>query len=212
MEITWLGHACFRLRGREAVVVTDPCPPSTGYKIGRISGHIVTLSHPHPEHSYTQALTGNPRIITGPGEYEIGGVMIVGVATYHDNQKGARLGKNTAYVIEMDDLRICHLGDLGHMPTSAQAEEMTPIDILLVPVGGSSTIDGAAAAAVVSVLEPRLVIPMHYKTPACTASLDPLTPFLKAMGYTTIAPVPKLSVTRHSLPEGTQVVILDHKS
>lgn len=212
MEISWLGHSCFRLRSREATVITDPCPPSLGYNIGRLTGNIVTISHDHDNHNYVKAVGGNPLIIRGPGEYEIGGVAIVGVATYHDNQAGARQGKNTAYIFEMEDLRICHLGDIGHVPTSAQAEGIAPVDILLVPIGGNNTIGAAAAASLVGILEPKVVIPMHYKTPVCTADVAPLSPFLKEMGQPASEPLAKLSVTRHSLPEGTRVVVLDYKS
>lgn len=211
MEITWLGHSCFRIRGREAVVLTDPCDKSSGYSIGRPSANIVTISHHHPSHDNIAAVAGSPRVIDGPGEYEIAHVLITGIRTYHDNQQGARLGKNTAYVIEMDDLRLCHLGDLGHVPTSDQAEEMSGVDILLAPVGGGSTLDATAASATVSLLQPKLIIPMHYRTPATKTPLDPLERFLKEMGAGTPESVPKLSVNRSSLPQETRLAVLDYR-
>lgn len=211
MEISWLGHSCFRLRGREAVVLTDPCHKSIGYSIGRPTADIVTVSHHHPGHDNVAAVAGSPRIIDGPGEYEITNVLITGIRTYHDGQRGARLGRNTAYVIEMDDLRICHLGDLGHVPNSEQAEEMSGVDILLAPMGGGSTLDAAAASETVSLLEPKLVIPMHYQTPAVAVQLDPLDRFLKEMGASGLESVPKLSVNRSSLPQETRVVVLDYR-
>src|SRR3990172_6986696 len=192
MEIVWLGHSCFRLRGREASIVTDPCPPATGYNIGKPSADIVTISHPHEDHNYVKAVAGSPVVIDGPGEYEVHGAFITGVATYHDERRGAVRGGNVAFVLEMEEIRVCHLGDLGHTPTADQVEEMSGVDILLVPVGGRSTIDGAAAAEVVNLLEPRLVIPMHYATAAVTEKLETADRFLKEMGAKSLEPQPKL--------------------
>jgi len=211
MEITWLGHSCFRLRGREATVLTDPCDKSAGYNIGRPTADIVTISHDHSGHNRTAAVAGSPRIVQGPGEFEIAGVLITGILTYHDPRKGTELGKNTAYVIEIDDLRICHLGDLGHVPTPEQAEELSGVDILLAPVGGGSTIDASAAAETVSLLEPKLVIPMHYRTPAAKADLQPVDRFLKEMAAGESERQPKLSVTRSTLPQETNVLVLDYR-
>lgn len=211
MEIIWLGHSCFRIRGREATVVTDPCPPSTGYNIGKPAAAIVTISHDHADHSYVKGVTGSPRLIDGPGEYEVEGVFITGVLTYHDNRRGEVHGNNLAFILEVEDIRVCHLGDLGHTPTAEQVEELSGLDILLTPVGGHTTIDGAAAAEVVSLLEPRLVIPMHYRTPATKPQLDPLDRFLREMGVKSYEPQPKLSASRASLPQETQVVVLDYR-
>ena len=211
MEILWLGHSSFRIRGREATVVTDPCPPASGYNIGKPSADIVTISHPHDNHFYLKAIAGSPRVIQGAGEYEVHGAFITGVATYHDAQKGAARGPNTAYVIEMEDIKVGHLGDLGHTPSAEQAEELTGIDILLIPVGGQTTIDGAKAAEIVSLLEARIVIPMHYATEAFQGKLDPPDRFLKEMGATRLEPQPKLTVTRGTVPTDTQVVLLDYK-
>lgn len=211
MEIVWLGHSCFRIRGREATIVTDPCPPATGYVIGKPTADIVTISHHHSNHDYTKAVAGSPVVLDGPGEYEIHGAFITGVPTYHDDQKGSERGRNLAFIIEIEDIRVCHLGDLGHTPTAEQAEEMTGADVLLVPVGGGTTIDGAKAAEVVSLLEARLVIPMHYRTEALKEALDPPDRFLKEMEVTSIEPLPKLSVSRSSIPSETQVVLLDYR-
>jgi L-ascorbate metabolism protein UlaG (beta-lactamase superfamily) len=131
-------------------VVTDPCPPATGYTIGKPTADIVTVSHGHDEHSYLKAVAGKPVVLDGPGEYEIHGAFITGIGTYHDAELGTERGESIAFIIEMEDIRVCHLGDLGHAPTAAQAEEMTGADVLLVPVGGNTTIDGAKAAEVVS--------------------------------------------------------------
>jgi L-ascorbate metabolism protein UlaG (beta-lactamase superfamily) len=212
VDISWLGHSCFRLRGRDAALVTDPCPKSTGYNISRPSADIVTVSHEHEEHNFVKGVAGTPKVIRSPGEYEIAGVMITGLRTYHDSEHGTRQGKNTVYVIEMDNIRVCHLGDLGHVLSAEKVEEMSGVDILLAPVGGSGTLDAAAAAETVSLLAPRLVIPMHYATEASAAQLEPLDRFLKEMGVDpAISPQARLSVSRGSLPHETQVLVLDYK-
>ena len=133
MEIVWLGHSCFRIRGREATVLLDPCPPTTGYSIGKPTADIVTISHQHDDHTYLKAVAGNPTVLEGPGEYEIHGAFITGISTYHGGDEGAERGASIAFGVEMEDIRVCHLGDLGHSPTAEQAEEMTGADVLLVP-------------------------------------------------------------------------------
>jgi L-ascorbate metabolism protein UlaG (beta-lactamase superfamily) len=209
MEIQWLGHACFRLRSRDTTIVTDPPDKSTGYSLPSLTANIVTVSHQHPGHNAIGACGGKPRVIEGPGEYEVAGVLIAGVRTYHDAKQGEERGRNTAFVIQLEELRICHLGDLGHVPTAQQTEAMSEIDILLIPVGGHSTIDAAAATEVVSLLEPKLVIPMHYRTPAFSGELDPIEPFLKQMGIAEATPQARLQVTPSTLPAQTQVTVLE---
>ena len=215
MEITWLGHSCFRLRSRDSFVVTDPCDKSTGYNIGRPTASVVTISHDHPGHNNIAAVAGSPRVIQGPGEFEISGVLITGIRTYHDDEQGERLGKNVAYVLELDEVRVCHLGDLGHVPTAEQVEELSGVDVLLTPVGGGSTISASAAAETVSLLAPKLVIPMHYQTPASKKKdLESLDRFLKEMGATSALEErqPKLTVTKSTLPQETKVQILDYRT
>ena len=208
MEITWLGYSCFRLKGKNITVITDPYPPGLGYNLDKPSARIVTVSHSHPNHSYTQAIGGDPKVISRPGEYEIGGVLIIGVATFHDAESGSRLGKNNVFVIEIDDINICHLGDLGHPLTTRQVEEIGNIDILLVPVGAGSTINASQAAGIVRNLEPRIVIPMHFKTPELKVEMETAEKFLKEMGITSLTPQAKLNVTKSSLPESTQIILL----
>jgi len=211
MEIVWQGHSCFRIRSREATIVTDPCPPASGYAIGKPTADIVTLSHRHDNHSYLKAVAGNPTVLDSPGEYEISGAFVTGISTYHDDKRGEENGPNMVFIMEMEEIKICHLGDLGHTPTAAQAEEMTGVDILFVPIGGNTTLDGVRAAEVVSLLEARLVVPMHYKTEAFKGELEPPDRFLKEMGVTAHEPQPKISVTKNSLPASTQVVMLDYR-
>jgi len=211
MEITWLGHSCFKLKGKQATVITDPFSPATGYTLGKVTADIVTVSHPHPGHSYVQGVADEPRVLKSPGEYESAGVLTVGVHTYHDNEKGAQRGKNTAFVIDVDDVMICHLGDLGHVLTAEQVAEIDGVDVLLIPVGGVSTIDAVQAAQIVRQLEPKIVIPMHYKTEAEKKDLETADRFLKEMGVKEAIAQPKLSVNKSSLPLTMQVVVLSYK-
>lgn len=211
MDITWLGHSCFRIRGKEATIVTDPCPPSTGYNIGKVTADIVTISHDHENYTYLKAISGKPTIIDQPGEYEISEAFITAVTTYQDASKGAERGKNLSFIIEMEGLRVCHLGNIGHTPTAEQAEEMTGVDVLLIPVGGHDTIDGAAAAEVVSLLEARIVVPMHYKTDALKDGLEPPDRFLKELGVSAGEPQPKLTITYNTVPSETKAILLDYK-
>ncbi len=208
MEISWLGHSCFRIKGNRAVVITDPYPPDLGYSLGKPAADIVTVSHQHPAHSYVQGIGGNPKAITAPGEYEISEVLIIGLATFHDGVGGKQRGKNTLYVIDIDEVTLCHLGDLGHDLSTEQVEKIGNVDVLFVPVGGVSTINAQLAAKVVRQLEPKIVIPMHYKTGALKRALEPVDGFLKEMGVLEVAAKPKLSLQKSNLPLGTQVVLL----
>ncbi len=208
MEITWLGYSCFRLKGKNSTVITDPYPPDLGYSMDKASADIITISHNHPNHSYVQAVSGTPRHIFRPGEYEIGGVLIIGISSYHDDENGAALGKNNVYVIEVDDVTVCHLGDLGHPLSAGQIEELGNIDVLLVPVGGTDTIGASQAAALVRSIEPKIVIPMHYKTLTLNKELETADKFLKEMGLNEVVPQPKIQVAKSTLPLTTQVVVL----
>ena len=210
MDISWSGHSCFRIRGIQATVITDPYSPDLGYSLGKPTAHVVTISHQHPGHAYSQGVGGEPKLIAGPGEYEINGVLIIGMATFHDAVKGRQRGKNTAYLIEVDEVLVCHLGDLGHLPTTEQVEEIDNVDVLLLPVGGASTIDAPMAAEVVRQLEPKVVIPMHYKTGVLERELDPVDRFLKEMGVNEANSQPKLSLTKAKLPASTQIFLLDY--
>jgi L-ascorbate metabolism protein UlaG (beta-lactamase superfamily) len=207
-DIQYLGHACFRLRGREGVLICDPFDQSTGLDLGRPTAHIVTISHHHPDHAYVDGVrpVGElPRtfVVDGPGEYEVRGVLISGVRTYHDKEKGAQLGFNTVYVLHLDEVTFCHLGDLGHELTAEQLDEIGNVDVLFVPVGSGTTIGPAEAASVISQIEPRIVIPMHYANPHLSADyqLAPLEKFLNEMGMKDATPEEKVSVTAASLPK-----------
>jgi L-ascorbate metabolism protein UlaG (beta-lactamase superfamily) len=210
MDISWLGHSCFRIKGVHATVITDPYSPDLGYSLGKSTARIVTVSHQHPGHSYVQGIGGEPKLVAGPGEYEISGVLIIGMATFHDGEEGRKRGKNTAYLMEVDEVSVCHLGDLGHVLTTEQVAEIGNVDVLLLPVGGVSTINASMAAEVVRELEPKAVVPMHYKTEALNRELEPVGRFLKEMGVKEVSSTPKLSFTKANLPISTQVFLLDY--
>jgi L-ascorbate metabolism protein UlaG (beta-lactamase superfamily) len=211
MEITWLGHCCFRIRAKEATIVTDPCDKSTGYSLGRPTADLVTVSSDDPAHNNVAGVAGDPRVIDAPGEFEIAGVSVIGLTTYRDKEKGAASGRNVAYVIDVEELRIVHLGGIGHVPSSEQVEEMGSVDILFVPVGGGTSLDAPPAAEAVNLIEPKLVIPMHFLTDIEKAKLDPIDRFLKEMGSKAAETHAKIAVTRSSLPEEMQVLVLDYK-
>jgi L-ascorbate metabolism protein UlaG (beta-lactamase superfamily) len=208
VDITWLGLSCFRIRGSQAIIITDPFPPGLGYTLGKQTADIVTVSHQHPSHSYDQGISGEHRLLKGPGEYEISGVLILGIAAYHDAVKGQSRGKNTIYLMEIDGVAVCHLGDIGHVLSDEQVEEMGNVDILMLPVGGVSTINAAMAAEIIRKLEPKVVLPMHYKTPKTDRELEPVENFLKEMGLGQIESRPKFSVSKSNLPISTQVILL----
>jgi L-ascorbate metabolism protein UlaG (beta-lactamase superfamily) len=213
LDVTWLGHGCFRLRGRAAAVVTDPYPPAIGLKLSRMDAEVLTVSHDHDNHSYTQVVRDGAYEIHGPGEYEVAGVSVIGVPTYHDAERGKKEGRNTVYLIEIDDVRVCHLGDLGHKLDDTEAEAVASPDVLLVPVGGRTTMNAAQAAEVVRQLEPRYVVPMHYAIPGLKVELDTIDRFLKEMGVTSSEAQPKLSVQKSSVAEyETKVVVLEPKA
>lgn len=209
MEITYLGYSCFRLRSRETTLITDPFPPELGYSLGRPSAQIVTVSHAHPGHSYTKGVGDSPRIVSRPGEYEIAGVFIQGVASFHDGEQGKKRGKNTVFVIQVEGMKLGHLGDIGHLPTGELSAALKGVEVLFLPVGGSTTIDARQAAQLARQLQPRIVIPMHYRTPVYGDELAEVAAFLKEIGLQA-EPRPKLSVTSSSLPPALQVILLDY--
>jgi len=215
MEIRYLGHSSFFLKGKNASVVTDPYNSQmTGLKFPKhIEADIVTISHEHQDHNDTGAVEGSPFIVRGPGEYEIRGVSIIGVGLYHDDNKGEIRGKNTVYRIEIDGLAILHLGDLGHELTSEDIDLLDGIDILMIPVGGTFTIGPSQADHIISEIEPSIVLPMHYQRPSLNGGafkeLLDLSAFLKEIGKESVIPQPKLLITHDKLPPELQVVVLD---
>jgi L-ascorbate metabolism protein UlaG (beta-lactamase superfamily) len=207
MEITWYGRACFRLRGRDATVITDPCPPSTGFVAGKHDVDLLTISHAHPDHVYTRSIRA-ALTLTRPGEYEFRDLLVTGVRSFHDGQGGSARGDNMIFAVEIEGVHVCHLGDLGHLLTDEQLSELGPIDVLLVPVGGHTTLTPAEAAEVVAQVSPKLVIPMHFAVDGGSTDLLTAETFLHEMAAEPIRQ-PKAQVTASSLPDETQVVVLE---
>lgn len=211
MEITWYGHSCFRLTERSlASLVTDPYDSKTiGFDPLKLKADIVTISHDAAGHNHLAAVKGAAHVITGSGEYEIGGVFITGVQTDgHGKYKNGQ-PRNTLYVFDYDGLTVAHLGDLRQVPSQTEVEALGFVNVVLVPVGGGGGLNAAKAAEVVSLLEPNLVVPMHYSIPGVRLPLESLDKFLKEMGLGSVERQPSLKVNRTSLPDETHVVVLD---
>ncbi len=213
MEITWYGLSCFRLTERGlATVVTDPYDPKTvGFGSARLRGDIVTISHDAPGHNYVNAVKGVSRTLTGPGEYEIGGVFVTGVQTNGHSKRIPEELRNTLYVFDYDGVTVAHLGDLSRVPSQAEIEALGTVHIALVPVGGGAGLNAAKAAEVVALLEPGIVIPMHYAIPGSNLKLAPLNKFLKEMGLAELEAQPSLKVSRSTVPDETRVIVLDYE-
>lgn len=209
MEISWYGHSCFRLFEKgKASVITDPFDDSLGYPMPKLlKSELVTASHNAPGHNNIGAVKGMLHSFTGPGEYEVGGVFVIGVAMH--NQKANPAKYNVAYLFDFDGLTVAHLGDLSHVPSQSEMEALGVVNILLVPIGGGGALNSSQAAEVIGLLEPGYVIPMHYQMDGTLLNLDPADKFLKEMGITTPKYEDVLKVSPSSLPESTQIVMLN---
>jgi len=212
MEITWYGHSCFRFTERGlATVVTDPYDhQAIGFWPLALRGNIVSISHDSPGHNNAQAVKTKPKVIKGPGEFEIGGVFVTAVQTNGYKLENSEK-KNILCVFDYSGVSVAHLGDIRRVPSQSQVEALGTVDIALVPVGGGNGLNAAKAAEVISLLEPGIVIPMHYGTPDCKIQLDSLDKFLKEMGLSQIDPIPSLKITKTAIPSETKVVVLDYK-
>ena len=217
MDIQYLGHSCFKLKGKAGTVVCDPYESTVGFSLPNLSADVVTVSHDHFDHNASPKIKGTARrekpfLVTAPGEYEVAGISIFGVPTFHDESKGAERGKNIIFTIVLDHLRVCHLGDLGHTLTDQDISQIGTVDVLLIPVGGVFTINPTQAVEVISSIEPSFVIPMHYKTdehnPDTFKDVQPLETFLHEYGVTK-KPVSSFSVDAGRLPEETELVVLE---
>lgn len=216
MQITYLGHSAFKLKGSSGTVVTDPYHSSVGFEFPRVTADLVTVSHDHQDHNAAENVMPSAKrekifLVSQAGEYEVSGISVFGVVTYHDVDEGVSRGINNVFTILLDGLRICHLGDLGHELTAKQADAIGNVDVLLCPVGGVYTIDPVQAVKTIRQLEPSIIIPMHYKTAVHDAKtfgeLAGVDDFLKAYGVET-QPVANLEVVATRLPEETEVCFL----
>ena len=212
MEIVYHGHSCFRLTERGlATVVTDPYnQEEVGYSPLKLRADIVTVSTQTPGHDNPEVVKNKSHTLTGPGEFEIGGVFITGVQTDGKTRRNPAIKRNTLFVFDYSGVTVAHLGDIRRVPSQTEIEALGTVRIALVPVGGGDGLNAAKAAEVVSLLEPGLVIPMHYATPDGKLDLDPLGKFLKEMGLGTVEPIDSLKVLRSSVPDETRVVVLDY--
>jgi len=212
MEIYWLGQSCFKIKSKEITLITDPYSPEIGLKMPKLEADIVTISHNHFDHNYLKGVSGEPFVVDGPGEYEFKGVNINGILSYHDEKKGEERGYNTIYLIEMEGLRICHLGDLGHILSDKIIDQLDGVDILMIPVGGFYTINAQKASAVINQINPKIIIPMHYKIDGLSFELDSVDKFCKEIGVCH-KPQEKLSIKKNNLTEEQEeeVIILQKK-
>jgi L-ascorbate metabolism protein UlaG (beta-lactamase superfamily) len=213
MIITWQGHSCFKIQdkmGTDGVtLVTDPFDKETGLKVPNFEADIVTVSHDHHDHNNVSALRGTPFVIECAGEYDYKGILVEGIDSFHDEKKGEERGGNIIYRIEVDDISVAHLGDLGTVLDNTQLEKLVGTDVLLIPVGGKYTLDAKKAVEVISQIEPRIVIPMHYKTDGLKIDdLDSIDKFIKEIGLTP-SYEEKLKISKKDLPvEDMELVIL----
>jgi L-ascorbate metabolism protein UlaG (beta-lactamase superfamily) len=210
LEVTWLGDGCFRLRSRDFTLLFDPPLPGSGVP-ARSLGEADVIALSDDTVPALPALQGRPRVLSGPGEYEIAGVFITGVRTARPGRRNDGARRNVAYVVEIEELRVCYLGRIESVLTPDQAEDLNDAEVLFVPVGGHGVLDAAAAAEVISLLEPRIVVPMHFRAEGAASERDPLDPFLKQMGVAAAQPVPRLNVTKTSLPLETSVTLLENR-
>jgi len=214
MVIKWLGHATFLITTSSGTrIVTDPYKPGAfgAIKYGPITepADVVTVSHEHDDHNYVAGVPGDPYVVRGTGEHTFRDVKLDGIATFHDTSQGSERGPNTIFMLEADGLRICHLGDLGHSLDQSAVQRVADVDVMLVPVGGTFTIDGAQASEIVGRLEPKLVIPMHFKTARCDLPIAAVDEFLQGKDNVERKGSSELTVAADSLPETTAIVVLD---
>jgi len=210
MEIKWQGHACFEILSEDGrVIVTDPYDESIGYPMPELTADAVTVSHEHYDHNNVATIKGEPEVVKGAGEHICNGIRFYGVKTYHDTSKGAERGENTVFLVDVDDLRLCHLGDLGHVLDGSQLRSVREkeVDVLFIPVGGVYTIDADGANEVLGQLEPKIAIPMHYKTPPLRLNIQKEDKFLE--GKKKVRREKKLSLRKGDLPEELEIVVMD---
>ena len=213
MQITWYGHSCFLLTSESGYsILTDPCDPETGYELSDLVCDAVTISHEHHDHNCLAIVAGTPEIIRTPGEHFAGGISVKGFTNYHDNEKGAKRGENIVFLYEIDGLKILHLGDLGHMLPDETIKTIGDVDVLLAPIGGVFTINAKAATELSDRLNAKVLIPMHYKTPALHFNIEGLEPLLAANANRRVHHLNANTATlSHDTLGDRRLLILDYK-
>lgn len=213
MQIQWLGQSCFKIQTKtkeqEVTVVTDPFADSIGLKMPKFQADMVTISHDHDDHNNIEAIRGEPFVVTNPGEYETKGVFVYGLPAWHDEENGKKRGAVTMYKINSEDINILHLSDLGHSLSDEQIEKIGEVDILLIPVGGEVTLSNQKITEMISEIEPRIVIPMHYQLPGLKMKLNDVNSFIRSSGLPSET-IDKLKISKKDLiGEGTKIIILN---
>lgn len=215
MNITWYGQSCFKIqtksqRGeKETTIITDPFDKSYGLRPPQGSAEIILVSHTqHNDHNNVSAIKGDPFVVDAPGEYSLEGIQIEGIESFHDKSKGSERGRNTIFTIDSEGMRICHLGDLGHILEEDQVESIGEVDILMIPVGGTYTIDSKEAEEVITQLEPKIILPMHFKIKGLSLDIDDADKFCKEYGGKTEKGVGKLNIKRKDLVDTESKVIV----
>ena len=214
MNITWYGQSCFKIqtkaqRGeKETTIIIDPFDKSIGLRPPQGNAEIITVSHQHHDHNNISAIKGEPFVIDAPGEYSIEGIQIEGIESFHDNSKGAERGRNTIFTIDSEGIRICHLGDLGHVLEENQVETIGEVDILMIPVGGNYTINSKEAEEVISQIEPTIIIPMHFKVKGLTVDIEDADKFCKEYGGTIEKGIGKLNIKKKDLIDTESRIVL----
>ena len=218
MNITWAGQACFQISANQkksgsVSIVIDPFNEKIGLKVPKLEADLLLVTHQHEDHNNIKAVSGNPFLIDGPGEYEIKDVFVQGIPSFHDSSLGQERGTNTIYTIEAEEINLCHLGDLGQKElTAEQIEKIGEVDILMIPVGGFYTLSAQEAVKVILQIEPKIIIPMHYQIEKLKLGkkLDGVDQFLKAMGVKEVEPLPKLAIKKKNLSaEEAKIIILN---
>ena len=210
MIIQWFGHSFFRLETKGKIIAIDPySEKATGLKPSRFKADILLITHQHEDHNNKSVIMGEPFVLEGPGELEMGGIFIDGLQSFHDKKRGQSRGENTIFLIKSEEITICHSGDLGEPQLREESlEKVGEADILLVPVGGNYTINYEEAISFINQIEPKIIIPMHYALPQLKIKLDPLDKFVKAIGKKPET-VDKLIIRKNTLPEETKLIVLN---
>jgi L-ascorbate metabolism protein UlaG (beta-lactamase superfamily) len=212
MHIKWFGHSCFKVTSERGIgVLTDPFDSSVGYKMPNADADIVTVSHDHFDHNFTDAVNGEFELINKIGLFHVRDMNIKGIASFHDKSGGKKRGSNIIYVFDVDGIRVCHLGDLGHILGNKELDEIGGIDVLMIPVGGNFTIDASEAVEVVNQLNPSIIIPMHFKTPAMNFPIDTVEVFLQKMGGGEKLSSQVLEITRDDLTDRKRICVLRYE-
>lgn len=212
MKIKWLGHSCFKITDKRGVeIVTDPFDDTVGYKVPKVRADIVTVSHGHFDHNFTDAIQGDYELVDKVGKFYVKDIAINGIASYHDKEKGAKRGENTIYTLDIDGIKVCHLGDLGHVPDNKQIAAIGGVDVLLIPVGGHFTIDADEAVEVIDQLKPSIIIPMHYKTPVMNFPIAGVEVFIEKIGGAHRVPSTEIEINSADIKGQRKVFVLNYE-